>query len=196
MTVTPAPFWRTAARCAMLSPGRHAELNNRYCYERDRNLQEARDRIELLKALQRSVVDFQRDNKRRKDQEREDLLIAVRHSRQEMNRSHQATRERKEYAKALRRSTVTFQRDNKRREDQDRQDLQRSIAASILDQQVTWRELPEEIKDMIACEMAKSKPEDSPVYPGRAPQQRGDGRPSNASAVIRPEVLWWSALSN
>ena len=80
MTVTPAPFWRTAARCAMLSPGRHAELNNRYCYERDRNLQEARDRIELLKALQRSVVDFQRDNKRREDQEREDLLIAVRQS--------------------------------------------------------------------------------------------------------------------
>ena len=70
MTVAPAPFWRTAARCAMLSPGRHAELNNRYCYERDRNLQEARDRIELLKALQRSVVDFQRDNKRREDQER------------------------------------------------------------------------------------------------------------------------------
>ena len=180
----------------MLSPGRPAELNNRYCYEHDRNLQEARDRIELLKALRRSVVDFQRDNKRREDQEREDLLIAVRHSRQEMNRSQQLTRERKEYAKALRRSTVTFQRDNKRREDQDRQDLQRSIAASILDQQVTWRELPEEIKDMIACDMAKSKPEDSPVYPGSAPQQRGDGRPSNASAVIRPEVLLWSALSN
>ena len=115
----------------MLSPRRHAELNNRYCYEHERNLQKSRNRIELLKALRRSVVDFQRDNKRRKDQEREDLLIAVRHSRREMNRSHQATREQKEYAEALRRSTVTFQRDNKRREDQDRQDLQRSIAASI-----------------------------------------------------------------